>query len=363
MRAREIELRGVSKSFGPVQAVRLIDLRLDAGEFLTLLGPSGCGKTTLLRLVAGLESVSSGTILVGGKDVTGLPPHRRDTGIMFQDYALFPHKTIAENIAYGLKMRGVARDVREASTRDWLERIDLADMGARLPHQLSGGQRQRVALARSLIVSPGALLLDEPLGALDANLRRQLQGELRHAHQELGLTFLYVTHDQEEAIALSDRIAVMKHGAIEQLGSPREIYDRPETGFVARFVGRCNILPALVLERRRDLALCEAGSLGRLLARVPAEVEPGDRVSFALRHEAVSIGHRRETPPEVNGSVLAVQDVRFLGSGHRIEAVSPDGTVLSLEFSRRGAPDPIPAAGDAIVLRWEADDLSALRNE
>ena len=362
MLAKDVELRGVSKRFGTVEAVRPLDLRVEAGEFLTLLGPSGCGKTTLLRLVAGLESVTSGTILVGGKDVTEQPPHRRDTGIMFQDYALFPHKNIADNIAYGLKMRGIPKSEREAATRDWLQRIGLDGMGGRFPDQLSGGQRQRVALARSLIVSPGALLLDEPLGALDANLRRQLQGELRHSHREVGLTFLYVTHDQEEAIALSDRIAVMNHGAIEQLGTPREIYDRPETGFVARFVGRCNILRGVVRERRGEDVLCDAGSLGALLAAAPREVAEGEGVSFALRHEAVHIAPFGGVP-EVNGAALSVRDVHFLGSGHRIEAVSSDGTALALELGRRDIPGPLPAVGDGIVLRWEAEDLTMLRGE
>ena len=362
MQAREVELRGVSKRFGTVEAVRPLDLRVEAGEFLTLLGPSGCGKTTLLRLVAGLESVTGGTILVGGKDVTEQPPHRRDTGIMFQDYALFPHKSIAENIAYGLKMRSVRKSEREAATRDWLQRIGLDGMGGRFPDQLSGGQRQRVALARSLIVSPGALLLDEPLGALDANLRRQLQGELRHAHREVGLTFLYVTHDQEEAIALSDRIAVMNHGAIEQLGTPRDIYDRPETGFVARFVGRCNILHGVVRDRQGGNVLCDAGSLGTLLAAAPRDVAPGDSVSFALRHEAVLIAST-DGVPDVNGAALSVRDMHFLGSGHRIEAVSADGLALSLELGRRDIPDPLPVRGDRIVLRWDVEDLAMLRGE
>ena len=359
MRAREVELRGVSKSFGPVVAVRPLDLRVEAGEFLTLLGPSGCGKTTLLRLVAGLESVSTGSIHVGGREVTDQPPHLRETGIMFQDYALFPHKTIAENIAYGLKMRGVGRPEREAATRDWLQRIGLAGMGGRRPEQLSGGQRQRVALARSLIVRPGALLLDEPLGALDASLRRQLQGELRRVHREVGLTFLYVTHDQEEAIALSDRIAVMNAGAIEQLGSPREIYDRPASGFVARFVGRCNILAAVVTERRGEVCLCDAGALGRLRARVAGAPAPGSRVAFALRHEAPTLLPAGPLP-EHNRAVLSVRDVRFLGSGHRLEAAAADGTTLALDLGRRDLPEPLPAIGDEVILHWREEDLALL---
>lgn len=245
MHAKDVELREACKRFGSVTAVRPLSLRVEPGEFLTLLGPSGCGKTTLLRLIAGLEGVTSGAILVGGVDVTELPPHRRDTSIMFQDYALFPHKTLAENIGYGLKMRAVPRAERDMAAREWLERIGLAEMGERMPHQLSGGQRQRVALARSLIISPGVLLLDEPLGALDANLRKQLQGELKRLHREVGLTFIYVTHDQEEAITMSDRIAVMNDGAIEQLGPPHSIYDHPETEFVARFIGHCNVVHAV----------------------------------------------------------------------------------------------------------------------
>ena len=237
--AKDVELEGVSKSFGTIQAVRPLSLQIRAGEFLTLLGPSGCGKSTMLRLIAGLEQASDGTIRVGGEDVTDHPPNRRDTSIMFQDYALFPHKTLLENVGYGLKMRGIARTVRESRARSWLETIGLAGYEQRLPHQLSGGQRQRVALARSLIVEPGVLLLDEPLGALDANLRHQMQHELRRMHRDVGLTFIYVTHDQQEALAMSDRVAVMRDGRIEQLGDPVNIYDRPETEFVARFIGCC----------------------------------------------------------------------------------------------------------------------------
>ena len=293
MHAKSVELRNVSKRFGGTTAVRALDLRVEPGEFLTLLGPSGCGKTTLLRMIAGLEAVTNGTIFVGEANVTEQPPHRRDTSIMFQDYALFPHKTVAENVSYGLKMQGVARAKRDAAARDWLARVGLPEMGARLPHQLSGGQRQRVALARSLIINPGVLLLDEPLGALDANLRKQMQGELRRLHQEVGLTFVYVTHDQEEALAMSDRIAVMRNGTIEQLSPPQTVYDHPETEFVARFIGHCNVVRAVVSRVGDGFASCDAGALGTIRVAANPELEVGAPVALALRPEAIELSSRR----------------------------------------------------------------------
>ena len=360
MHAKGVELREVSKHFGAVAAVRPLNLRVEPGEFLTLLGPSGCGKTTLLRLIAGLEAVTTGAILVGGVDVTELPPHRRDTSIMFQDYALFPHKTLAENIAYGLKMRGVQRAERNASARDWLERIGLADMGARLPHQLSGGQRQRVALARSLIISPGVLLLDEPLGALDANLRKQLQGELKRLHREVGLTFIYVTHDQEEAITMSDRIVVMNDGAIEQLGPPQTIYDHPETEFVARFIGHCNIVHAVVSGIEDGFALCDAGALGRMRIAASPGLEGRARLALALRPEAIELDPHGQTP-ETNGAGLTVTEVRFTGSAYVISLRATDNQSLEVELNRRQAPARLPATGEEVAVRWTEAALTRLR--
>ena len=360
MHARSVDLRDVSKRFGAVTAVRPLDLRVESGEFLTLLGPSGCGKTTLLRLIAGLEAVTTGTILVGGVDVTELPPHRRDTSIMFQDYALFPHKTLAGNIGYGLRMRGVPKAERDTAIRDWLVRIGLADMGSRLPHQLSGGQRQRVALARSLIINPGVLLLDEPLGALDANLRKQLQGELKRLHREVGLTFIYVTHDQEEAITMSDRIAVMHDGAIEQLDPPRTIYDRPETEFVARFIGHCNVVHAVVSGIDDGYALCDAGALGTLRTVAPPGLGAGTPLALALRPEAIELCSGVQAR-EVNGAVLPVADVRFTGSTYVLGMRAADGQGLEVELNRREAPRRLPAPGEEIAVRWAEDALTPLR--
>ncbi len=364
--AKEIELDGVSKAFDAIQAVRPLSLRIRAGEFLTLLGPSGCGKSTMLRLIAGLEQVSGGTIRVGGEDVTDHPPNRRDTSIMFQDYALFPHKTLLENVGYGLKMRNIARPIREERARSWLETIGLTGYEQRLPHQLSGGQRQRVALARSLIVEPGVLLLDEPLGALDANLRQQMQHELRRMHREVGLTFIYVTHDQQEALAMSDRVAVMRDGRIEQLGDPVSLYDRPETEFVARFIGACNVIVGRVERASQAGIECDAGGLGILVAP-PAHDgdvhDDGERIALALRPEAISVrpeGHGH--PPEQNGAVLEVRDVSFTGATLKMQGVSPGGAMLDIEIPRAALDGRTPAGpGDRIIAEWRQADLTVLR--
>lgn len=237
-----VTLTGVTKSFGDFTAVKDLDLRVEKGEFLSMLGPSGSGKTTVLRMIAGFEDATSGSILLGDTDVTAVPPHRRKVNTVFQDYALFPHLTIAENVGYGLKVRGVSRDQRRTDVARALEQVRLTSVANRLPHQLSGGQRQRIALARALILRPEVLLLDEPLGALDKQLREEMQIELKQIQREVGITFIFVTHDQEEALTLSDRVAVFNNGKIEQIGSAREVYEFPQTEFVARFLGLSNIL-------------------------------------------------------------------------------------------------------------------------
>jgi len=238
----DVELVGVTKRFGAAPAVDTIDLEVHPGEFLSLLGPSGCGKTTTLRLIAGFERPDEGEVLIGGRDVSRVPPYKRDVNTVFQSYALFPHLTVGENVAYGLKQRGLAKKERRARASDMLELVRLDGFESRKPRELSGGQQQRVALARALVMHPRVLLLDEPLGALDLKVRKELQIELKRIQEEVGITFVYVTHDQEEALAMSDRVAVMNAGRIEQLGAPREIYDRPATEWIAGFIGDTNFL-------------------------------------------------------------------------------------------------------------------------
>ncbi len=235
-----IELVGVSKTFGAVTAVQNLDLVINDGEFFSMLGPSGSGKTTVLRIIAGFEPATSGTVMLNGEDVTSKAPFDRDVNTVFQDYALFPHMTVLENVAYGLRVRGVARADRTAQALEALRMVQLEGFENRKPSELSGGQRQRVALARAVVVKPKVLLLDEPLGALDLKLREQMQIELKELQRELGITFIFVTHDQEEALTLSDRVAVFNQGRIEQIGTPRQLYEHPESEFVARFVGTSN---------------------------------------------------------------------------------------------------------------------------
>lgn len=237
-----LELKGIKKAFGGVPVLNGIDLKVEPGEFITLLGSSGCGKTTTLRIISGLEMPDSGTVLLEGADVTNTEPDKRGVHTVFQNYALFPHMTVEANIGYSLRIRGVKKPEIKSRVREMLELVQLEGFGSRMPGELSGGQRQRVAIARSVIDSPKVLLLDEPLGALDLQLRRMMQTELKRLQKKLGITFIYITHDQEEALNMSDRIAVMRDGLFEQLGTPNEIYDRPKTAFVARFVGSANIL-------------------------------------------------------------------------------------------------------------------------
>jgi len=235
-----VSIRSLARSFGEVRAVDGVDLEIYSGEFLTLLGPSGSGKTTVLRMIAGFEKPDSGVITLGGKDVSQLPPYERDVNTVFQDYALFPHMNVLANIEYGLRVKGISKEERRARSLEALAQIRLEGFENRKPAQLSGGQRQRVALARALVNRPSVLLLDEPLGALDLKLREQMQIELKQLQREVGITFVFVTHDQEEALTMSDRIAVFNHGKIEQLGTPREIYDNPKSAFVSEFVGQTN---------------------------------------------------------------------------------------------------------------------------
>lgn len=285
-----LALEGVSKSFGTTRAVDGVSLAVRRGEVFSLLGPSGCGKTTLLRLAAGFEAPDAGAIRLEGRDITRLPPERRAVNTIFQHYALFPHLTVAENIAFGPRL---ARRERGEITREvdaMLDLVRLREQAKRRPAELSGGQKQRVAIARALINKPQVLLLDEPLAALDLKLRQHMVAELHRLHEEVGITFLYVTHDQEEAMALSDRIAVMNHGRIEQVGAPRELYETPATGFVAEFIGDANLLAGTVSRRIDGEVLeIEAPGLGRILATARVALGTGDAVRVMIRPEKVRI--------------------------------------------------------------------------
>ncbi|MFR1105093.1 MAG: ABC transporter ATP-binding protein [Acutalibacteraceae bacterium] len=283
-----LELKGIKKAFGGVPVLNGIDLSVKPGEFITLLGSSGCGKTTTLRIISGLETPDSGTVLLEGADVTGTEPDKRGVHTVFQNYALFPHMTVEANIGYSLKIRGVKKPEIKSRVREMLELVQLEGFGGRMPGELSGGQRQRVAIARSVIDSPKVLLLDEPLGALDLQLRRMMQTELKRLQKKLGITFIYITHDQEEALNMSDRIAVMRNGLFEQLGTPNEIYDRPKTAYVARFVGSANILTlgGKCLAVRSEALELNRGESGRLTGVIREKTFSGGMLRITVDTES-----------------------------------------------------------------------------
>lgn len=283
-----LELKGIKKAFGGVPVLNGIDLSVKPGEFITLLGSSGCGKTTTLRIISGLETPDSGTVLLEGADVTGTEPDKRGVHTVFQNYALFPHMTVEANIGYSLKIRGVKKTEIKSRVREMLELVQLEGFGGRIPGELSGGQRQRVAIARSVIDSPKVLLLDEPLGALDLQLRRMMQTELKRLQKKLGITFIYITHDQEEALNMSDRIAVMRNGLFEQLGTPNEIYDRPKTAYVARFVGSANILTlgGKCLAVRSEALELNRGESGRLTGVIREKTFSGGMLRITVDTES-----------------------------------------------------------------------------
>src|SRR5438876_2328508 len=285
-----IALEGVSKGFGETRAVQDVTLSIGEGEFFSLLGPSGCGKTTTLRMIAGFDVPDEGRILLQGRDVTSVSPNRRPVNMVFQQYALFPHMSIYDNVAFGLKVKRVPRQEHRARIQEILRVVELEGLERRRPRQLSGGQQQRVALARALVNRPAALLLDEPLGALDVKLRKQMQLELKRIQHELGTTFVYVTHDQEEALAMSDRIAVMNGGRVEQIGAPREIYEHPQTAFVADFIGSLNAIELRVDELVGAYAVMRVGEQERLVVPVGATTRPGESFRVAVRPERIQIG-------------------------------------------------------------------------
>ena len=319
----DVQLRSVTKRYGDVVAVEALDLDVRHGEFLSLLGPSGCGKTTTLRLIAGFERPDAGRVVIGGEDVTSLAPYRRPVNTVFQSYALFPHLSVLDNVAYGLKQRGYARGDRRRRAIEMLELVHLVGVERRRPRELSGGQQQRVALARALVMSPKVLLLDEPLGALDLKVRKRLQIELKRIQETVGITFVYVTHDQEEALSMSDRVVVMHAGRIEQLGAPQEIYDKPATSFVADFIGETNFIEAF-----------------------------GGTV--AVRPESVRLSRNGEGLP---GQVVAAMVV-----GPAVQRVVrlDDGQEVLARQQRSGRDAETLDAGERVVVSWAGDEVLTL---
>jgi spermidine/putrescine transport system ATP-binding protein len=354
-----ITLEAVRKRFGDVVAVRDVSLEIAEGEFLTLLGPSGCGKTTTMRIVAGFEDPDAGRVLLRGEDVVGVPPNRREVNMCFQHYALFPHMTVGDNIAYGLKLKKVPRAERVHRVEEMLELVGLAGYGARKPAQLSGGQQQRVALARALVNRPAALLLDEPLGALDVKLRKQMQLELKRIQHELRTTFVYVTHDQEEALSMSDRIAVMRDGAIEQLGSPREVYERPETPFVADFVGVLNAIAFRVDEASGGDAIMRLGDRDRIVVRTGDGVATGAELLVAVRPERVRVVADDAGADGGSRVVGRVEDVVYLGTLTQFHvAIASGATIVAHRLSDERAAGI--ERGQAVTIAWDRDDASVL---
>jgi spermidine/putrescine transport system ATP-binding protein len=358
-----VELVRVTKRFDDVTAVDDLSLRLQPGEFFTLLGPSGCGKTTTLRVVAGFEQPTAGQVLIDGDDVAGLPAHRRPTNTVFQSYALFPHLSVRENVAFGLRRKRVSKDEIDRRVKAELERVGLSAEANRRPSQLSGGQQQRVALARALVNLPKVLLLDEPLGALDLKLRKGLQIELKRIQREVGITFVYVTHDQEEALTMSDRIAVMNHGRVEQMDGPEDIYEHPATTFVAGFIGVSNLMPAVVTSSNGGGGAIRLDTGLELGADVDGLAD-GQRCHAVVRPEKLRIGHvgdpRPDGMPSVEGTVEASV---FLGTATQIIVRLPDEVPLTVLVPNASETERarLPGGGARVHLSWLPEHMHVVR--
>jgi putative spermidine/putrescine transport system ATP-binding protein len=346
-----LELSGVRKSYGSYVAVENVDLTLRGEEFMTFLGPSGSGKTTMLMMVAGLQQPDAGSIRLGGQPVDRLPPYRRDIGMVFQHYALFPHMSVRRNVAFPLEMRRLPRTEIDRQVADTLQLVGLAEFGDRLPRQLSGGQQQRVALARAMVYRPALLLMDEPLGALDKKLREQMQREIKRVQRERRISILYVTHDQEEALTMSDRIAVFNRGRIEQIGTPAELYERPATRFVADFLGETNFIPGRVL--RSNGRLCQVDIAGgQFEATAPRPLADGASVVLAVRPERLKL---HPAPLQGAGLTGVLTEIVYLGNARRAVVRLPDGRdCFSLHHAKEADAISI-APGQAVSLSWEPE--------
>ncbi len=362
----EVELVRVTKRFGELVAVREVDLRIPHGSYCCLLGPSGCGKTTILRMIAGHETPTSGEVRIGGENVVGQPPVRRGTAMMFQNYALFPHLNCLDNVAFNLKMRGVGKAERRRKAYEMLERVQMARLAERVPAQLSGGQQQRIALARALITNPRVLLLDEPLSALDEFLRLQMRGDLRHMQKEFGITFIHVTHTQLEAIAVADMVVVMEQGRIEQAASAQEIYTRPHSAYVARFMGGQNVLSGRAVSVADGVALVESRRGARFT--VPAgdtAIAAGQIVNFAVRRDRVHLA------PMPADSAPAEARLNTVAGG--VYAIEYQGTFVKVTLQLDEGEDFVAHLGDAeffrarvqagqrIAVRWAPEDIHLLK--
>jgi spermidine/putrescine transport system ATP-binding protein len=357
-----ISVEHVTKRYGDFVAVYDVSFVIRRGEFFSMLGPSGCGKTTMLRMIAGFEDVTSGSLKLDGVDVVGVPPYRRAVNTVFQNYALFPHLSVFDNIAFGPRIRQLDRAQLEKRVREMLEVVRLGDFAGRMPSQLSGGQRQRVALARALVNHPSALLLDEPLSALDAELRRQMQIELKRIQRDVGISFVFVTHDQEEALTMSDRIAVMSKGRLEQVGTPEEIYDEPSSAFVARFIGSANLIPVVV----------ERTSNGRASLRLPGgrlgdaatggrRFEAGTPALLMIRPERLEVA-ASEPPPERLGLPVTCTDLVFQGALLRCALRDPAGGEL-IDYLEASRQQPGVRPGASLWVSWEPDAARLLPAE
>jgi spermidine/putrescine transport system ATP-binding protein len=354
-----IRFAGVHKNYlshgESVPAVKQTDLAIAQGEFFSLLGPSGCGKTTTMRMIAGFEEPTAGKVYLDGQDVTGVAPNKRDVNMVFQSYALFPHLNTYQNVAFGLERKKVGKDEIKRRVAEILEIVSLTGMEKRAPREMSGGQQQRVALARALVNRPRALLLDEPLGALDLKLRQQMQVELKRIQREVGITFVYVTHDQGEALTMSDRIAVMNAGVIEQLGTPREIYERPATRFVAGFIGTSNIVEGDIERIEGGLALLNYTAQDRVVVPVSnASVRNGDKIEVSIRPEKIDL--HRGVPPvaATGGSVLSgiVNEVVYHGTSTNYTVATAAGADFTVFDQNASNAEDLADRGDRVYLTW-----------
>lgn len=354
-RGASVSLNALEKSYDRVAAVAGVSLDICSGEFLTLLGPSGSGKTTTLMMIAGFETPTAGDIAIDGRSVVAMPPYRRNLGMVFQNYALFPHLTAAENIGFPLRQRGIGKTEREKLVGEALELVDLPGLGDRYPRQLSGGQQQRIALARAIVFKPRLLLMDEPLGALDKQLRESLQLEMRRLHADLGITFIYVTHDQEEALVMSDRIAVMNAGLVAQVGRPEDLYDRPSSRFVAGFLGESNFLPAVVRGIEDDVVVAECeGAIIR--AMCPGRPATGEKVMLTTRPERLHFADGGwNSAASQNRLSVTVTEAVFAGERCRYLLQAGDGTAMVLKEPSSAAIRR-RAVGERAEIAWSVAD-------